>query len=103
MSSNAGTVYLLHFDSPLGGPTHYARHYIGWAKRLDARLAHHRAGTGAAITARFTQRGIDFQVARTWPNADRTQERRLKRQKHAARYCPLCSGPVVETPEATKE
>jgi site-specific DNA-cytosine methylase len=37
MTAVIGTVYLLHFDRPYK----HARHYLGWAESLDARLAVH--------------------------------------------------------------
>lgn len=39
----SGIVYLIH----LGEPMAHARHYIGWARSVAARLAHHRKGTAA--------------------------------------------------------
>lgn len=63
-----GTVYLLHFDRPYK----HARHYLGWAKDLDARLEHHRAGTGARLLAVLKEHGIGFVLA------------------GASRCCPVC-------------
>ena len=86
--------YLLHFNGKLGNPTNpraMAGHYLGTADDLDARLAEHRKGQGARITAAAVQRGIDFTVARTWPGG-RTVERRLKRRKAGPRLCPKCNG-----------
>jgi predicted GIY-YIG superfamily endonuclease len=34
------SIYLLHFDKPL----HHAKHYLGLADDLEARLARHTAG-----------------------------------------------------------
>lgn len=86
-----GTVYLIHFAAPLGGPEPYktARHYTGHAADLAARLDLHRSGNGAAIMAEVARRGIAWQVARTWPG-DRSRERQIKRQGGASRHCPLC-------------
>lgn len=81
-----GTVYLIHFDRPFG----HAKHYTGWASDLDARLWHHRNGTGARLLAVVRQAGIGWQVARTWQNVDRHYERALKKQGGASRRCPLC-------------
>lgn len=88
-----GTVYLLHFDAPLG----HAKHYTGWSANLTARLAEHAAGHGARLTEVVTAAGIGWTLARTWPNATRTDERRLKNQGGAARRCPLC-GITPRTP-----
>lgn len=68
------TVYLLHLSAPLA----HARHYVGFARDVDRRLAHHKNGTGARMLAVAVERGIGFELARVWPEADRTFERRLK-------------------------
>jgi predicted GIY-YIG superfamily endonuclease len=81
------TVYLLHFQTKL----HHARHYVGYAEHVKRRLAHHRQGTGARILAACNERGIGYDLARTWDGAGRGFERKLKRCKNAARYCPVCS------------
>lgn len=85
-----GVVYLLHFSRPISS-AHTTQHYIGWAQRLESRLAHHQAGTGARLTAVAVARGITWEVARTW-EGDRTLERRLKRRHEGPRLCPLCPG-----------
>jgi predicted GIY-YIG superfamily endonuclease len=85
-----GTVYLLHFDEPYM----HARHYVGWAKHLEARLAHHRRGTGANLLRVLNEHGIGWQLARTWSNVDRFFERRVKNHS-ATRYCPICRGEVA--------
>lgn len=86
------TVYLLHFSRPLGNPANrfaLATHYLGTAHDLGARLAEHRVGQGARITAAAVMRGIEMTVAWTWPGG-RALERRLKRRKEGPRLCPLC-------------
>lgn len=80
------TVYLLHFDRPFG----HARHYLGWASSLDARLAHHANGTGANLLRHVAAAGISWQLARVWEGADRNRERQIKRQGGLSRSCPLC-------------
>jgi hypothetical protein len=87
MSGEMGTVYLLHFDRPFA----HARHYRGWARtaNLDARIAHHRAGTsGARLMEVIHDAGIGFTVAKTEPGT-RARERQLK-ARGASRSCPLC-------------
>lgn len=79
------TVYLIHFDTPYK----YARHYLGSAQDLDARLAQHRAGTGARLMQVITQAGIGWRVARTWEGG-RGTEWALKRYKNSPRLCPIC-------------
>lgn len=81
-----GTVYLLHFDRPY----RHARHYLGWAKDVDARLAEHAAGQGARLLQVVAAAGISWTLARTWPGVTRNRERQLKRMGGAARRCPLC-------------
>lgn len=84
----AGTVYLLHLDQPF----RHARHYCGYANpgNLAARLAHHRAGSGANMLRHVAAAGIGWTLVRTWPG-DRTLERTLKRRGGAARRCPVCT------------
>lgn len=87
------TVYLLHFDAPLPrdrGEIHApVGHYLGFAAHVELRLAHHRAGTGARITAALRRRGIGFELARTWVGG-RDLERRLKNRHEHGALCPLC-------------
>ena len=85
MTAVNGTVYLLHFDRPYK----HARHYIGWADDLDARLAVHGTRHGARLLAVLRAEGIGWQLARTWPG-DRHRERQIKTQGGASRVCPLC-------------
>jgi hypothetical protein len=85
MTAVMGTVYLLHFDRPYK----HARHYLGWADDLDARLAAHGTKRGARLLAVLRAEGIGWQLARTWPG-DRHRERQLKNMGSAARRCPLC-------------
>jgi predicted GIY-YIG superfamily endonuclease len=85
MTARIGTVYLLHFERPYK----HARHYTGWTINLKARLARHRAGSGARLVEVVTAAGIGFQLARTWPGG-RDRERQIKAQGGASRYCPLC-------------
>lgn len=83
--ADPGTVYLIHFDRPYK----HARHYLGWASDLDARLADHAAGHGARLLAVVRTAGIGWRLARTWTGS-RQRERQLKRQGGASRCCPLC-------------
>jgi predicted GIY-YIG superfamily endonuclease len=80
-----GTIYLIHFDRPY----RHARHYLGWAVDLDARLSEHAAGRGARLLAVVRDAGIGWQLARTWTGT-RTRERQIKTQGGASRCCPLC-------------
>jgi predicted GIY-YIG superfamily endonuclease len=80
-----GTIYLLHFDRPYK----HARHYLGWASDLEARLAAHSAGHGARLLEVARQHGIGWTLARTWPGT-RVRERQIKNQGGASRCCPAC-------------
>jgi predicted GIY-YIG superfamily endonuclease len=85
IDSHPGTVYLIHFDRPYK----HARHYIGWASDLDARLTEHAAGRGARLLAVVKAAGIGWTLARTWTGS-RVRERQLKNQGGASRRCPAC-------------
>lgn len=80
-------VYLICFDRPY----QHARHYLGWAKSVDARLAHHRRGTGANLIRVIQAAGIGWQCVRVWPDGDRAFERKLKTQSRSAQLCPRCN------------
>jgi hypothetical protein len=84
-------VYLVHLDRKLGSdhPLGGAGHYLGTTTNLANRLATHAAGKGARMLAAAVERGIGFDVVRTWPGG-RDVERRLKRQRNAPRMCPRC-------------
>ena len=88
----APVVYLIHLDTKLGSshPKGGAGHYLGATINLDRRLAQHREGTGARILAAAAERGIGFDVVRTW-DGGRDVERQLKRQHNPRRMCPRCS------------
>ena len=81
------TIYLLHLDKPL----RHAKHYIGLADDLAARLEPHAEGHGARMLAVCRERGITWQYVRTW-QGDRKLERWLKRKKAAPTLCPACAG-----------
>jgi predicted GIY-YIG superfamily endonuclease len=85
MTARVGTVYLLHFTEPY----QHARHYLGWAEDVEARLADHAAGRGARLLAVVQSAGIDWRLARTWEGT-RARERQIKRQGGLSRSCPLC-------------
>lgn len=83
-------VYLLHFDEHY----HHARHYVGYVdggqEALEARIKLHKSGAGARLMQVISEAGIDFEVARVWPEGDRSFERRIKNMKKASKYCPIC-------------
>lgn len=99
-----GIIYQYHLDAPLNDRKP-SRHYTGFCEsgRLAERDATHHKGVRhahnqngelvATGAARFLQvaveRGIGFHLVRTW-RGTRDDERRLKRNGHAADMCPLC-------------
>lgn len=89
-----GVLYLLHFTIPLGDvgrPRCSARHYVGWAKagQLDERLAEHRRGAGARITAAAVAAGAELLLVWTAPGTFR-EERRRKKAGHHDAICHVC-------------
>jgi hypothetical protein len=87
-------LYLLHFSQNLS----HARHYLGFVERaegLDARIKKHANGSGAKLTAAASKAGIEFIVARIWPNGDRTYERKLKNRKEGPMLCPVCNASAM--------
>jgi hypothetical protein len=89
----AALTYLIHLDQALGSthPRGRAQHYLGTTQNLDRRLETHRAGLGARILAAANERGITYDVVRTW-DGGRETERRLKARHAAPRLCPTCTG-----------
>ncbi len=79
-------VYLIHFNRPL----QHARHYLGFTDNLADRLESHRQGRGARLIQVITEQGIDWVLARVWPEGDRKLERQLKNRKESPRLCPIC-------------
>lgn len=94
----AGTLYLLHLDRPLAGARNQhgqprAGHYLGWtAARSPSRRVglHARGQSGSKYMRQAYREGIAFRLVRTWSDADRNTERRLKRWKKLAALCPAC-------------
>ena len=87
-----GTVYLIHFNQPIGNPDNprgQAQHYLGYTDDLESRLAAHRAGNGARLMEVLRERGIEWELVRTWEGG-RDLERKLKNQHNSPRFCPIC-------------
>lgn len=82
-------VYLIHFQKPISD-SHTCQHYLGYAKDIEARLQDHLSGHGARLCQVAIERGIEFEIVRTW-EGDRKLERQLKNQKNAPRICPVCN------------
>ena len=79
-------IYLLHFSRPLK----HAKHYMGYAEDIEARLARHRSGDGARLLRAVLAEGIEFELVRTWPGG-RVFERKLKRRRDTPKLCPICN------------
>jgi len=80
-------VYLIHFDRPYK----HAQHYIGFTDNLEQREhAHQCTCDGARLLQVVREAGIEFHVVRTWPDGDRTFERKLKNRKKSSELCPVC-------------
>jgi predicted GIY-YIG superfamily endonuclease len=99
--------YLLHFEQPICstkyyidengvGHGHTTQHYLGWSDDVPARIQAHRDGRGARLTEVAKERGIGFEVVRTWDGEDRHFERALKNQKNSPRLCPICQPESVD-------
>ena len=89
-------VYLLHFDKPLK----HARHYLGYADDIEARLERHRAGNGSRLMAVVTKAGITWQLVRTW-SGDRAFERRLKSRHNTPALCQICNASALNHAKET--
>jgi hypothetical protein len=86
-------VYLIHFAKPF----HHAKHYVGFSTDADSlprRIERHASGRGSKLMAAVARAGIGFHVVRTWPDATRDDERKLKNAKNTPRFCPVCRGEV---------
>jgi len=86
-------VYLLHFNEKL----RHAGHYLGSAADIDVRIAKHRSGRGARLTAVIKELGIGFVIARVWFTETvrdaRLLEAKFKRSNNpGGRRCPVCRG-----------
>lgn len=91
------TVYLLHFKQPLAhgkspaGNPMVTQHYVGFTDDLIGRLLAHAEGRGARLLQVIQERGIGFQLARTWDGGTRKLERKIKNCKNTRRLCPVCN------------
>lgn len=92
-----GVVYLIHFPHPY----RHARHYLGWATDLEARLREHLTGRGSPLVKVMCQQeGITTLeqlracVSCTW-DGDRHLERTIKNRGGKAKSCPICKGGTV--------
>lgn len=82
-------VYLLHFARKLGR----VQHYVGYTTdetTLPKRMHAHRTGRGGRLPNAMRLHGIDFEIARIWPDGNQAFERRLKKTRHHPSLCPIC-------------
>lgn len=78
------TVYLLHFDEPVTGHSHY----LGWTRRFEGRMNDHRTGSGSKATNAARAQGIGFQVAVTWEGTQKMESYLIHHGYD--QYCPIC-------------
>jgi predicted GIY-YIG superfamily endonuclease len=88
--STPGTIYVICYPG-----FRHARHYTGWTLDLEARLARHRAGTGAALLRAVNRAGIEWVLAGYWPGTP-NDEKKLKARGTAAQWCPRCHPAYTE-------
>lgn len=81
-------LYLLHLEPPY----QHAGHYLGFAVNIERRVRQHLRATGKAspLVRAALEAGSTVELARVWPDGDRTLERRLKNQHGHGRFCPIC-------------
>ena len=80
-----GAVYILYLEPGF----RHARHYIGWALDVDARLAEQLAGADSPLIRAAVVAGVRVELAATIPGS-RHLKRRLKRWHKTGQFCPLC-------------
>ncbi len=97
--------YLLCFaDNPVAHAL--AKHYLGYAINIAARVEKHRSGTAARLTSVLVERGGKFVVSRVWEGYTEAEEAKLKgrrmrkpspamksnhkRGSGVAKHCPIC-------------
>ena len=84
-----GTVYLLHFASPVNGK----RHYVGFTQNLVKRLHDHSGGIlGCELTNTAVKNGIPVLLGKTWTGVAPEYEQKLKAEKNLKRHCSACNG-----------
>jgi predicted GIY-YIG superfamily endonuclease len=85
----AFTIYLLHFEPPVRGKSHY----LGVTRfgRLPDRLKEHAAGRGSNLTSAAREVGARIFLGHVWPRVALADEARLKRAGHFKRHCWLCA------------
>jgi putative endonuclease len=94
-----GTVYLIHFDEPIGNPGNprgLAQHYLGWSSLpVIQRLKRHENARGARIMSVCREKGVAWKLVRTW-DGPRALERKLKNLHNSPKLCPICRAQARE-------
>ena len=84
----ATAVYLVHYQQP----RHHIRHGVRVVTGPAAMIRQlHRYLDEPHIDPKASDFGIGFVLVRTWAGRDSRFERKLKRQKHHSRLCPVCN------------
>lgn len=91
------TVYLLHFERPVGRSSHYIG--ITRTSRLTDRMREHGHGRGSGLTSRAAKAGVKMWLCRTWETNTVSLERSLKASGHHNQKCPICSAPLDGYPD----
>lgn len=84
----ATAVYLVHYKQPRKHHRHAVRVVSGPASLIRTL---YRELDPSVIDAKAADAGIGFVLVRTWIGKDERFDRRLKRQKHHSRLCPVCN------------
>lgn len=99
-NTHMGTLYLLHIEPAY----RHARHYLGFTTLdTEERITRHIKGHGSPLVKAALAAGCEITLAKTWPNADRNFERRLKNRGSSTRYCPLCADRWAAILQAQRE
>jgi len=87
-------VYLVHFHEPIVRSNGVeVKHYVGSTIDPGFRFWQHEHNVnGSKLIKEANRRGIIWTVPIMW-KAGREFEQKLKREKHLARHCPLCTRP----------
>lgn len=87
--STIGTVYLLHFASPVNGK----KHYVGFTQNLNNRLHAHGDGIfGCNMTRSAVKKGVRVTLGKSWLGVTPEHEQKLKKEKNLKRHCSACNG-----------
>ena len=94
-----GTVYLLHYTDLVRDNN---RHYLGFTERaMQLRLQEHKSGIlGSKLSNLAVKIGAEILVSRTWEGVSVDFEKKLKRERHLERHCPLCMETRPVAPKA---